>query len=80
MKYLKRIQTDFEKILSELDPSTTYQTAFKKAEEFCKDFARKKSLNGNDYREILDECIDLIDDWFPDISLYEFSEKVGMGA
>jgi hypothetical protein len=76
MKYTKRIQADFEKILVQLDPSTTYQIAFKKAEEFAKEFVSKRKLNSSEYKDILDECIDMIDDWFPEIVVYEFSAKI----
>jgi hypothetical protein len=74
MKYAQRIQKDFEEELAELskDPSTTYTKAYECAERFVKKFAAKKSFNNNEYNEALTICIDLILDWFPDVTIFEF--------
>lgn len=69
-KYTKRVQSDFEKILTDLsnDSSTSFQDALCVAKNYTKDLSGKKSLSEEEQSEVLEECIDMINDWFPDVS------------
>lgn len=72
-KYINKITSEFEEILLELseDSRANYWDAKKKAEAYAKDFSKKKSLNKDEYRGVLEICNDIIQDWFPDISSFE---------
>ena len=67
-KYFNRVQSEFEKILVELSGNyaTTYRDALQKAEEYAKGFGSKKHLTATEQQSILDYCIELIQDWYPD--------------
>lgn len=70
-KYHKRVQNEFEKILIDLsyEPSTCFNDAYKKALEYTDTFANKKHLTKYDRELVLDHCVELIHDWFPQIYL-----------
>jgi hypothetical protein len=71
-KYYNRVQSEFEKILLELsyDSSTSYKDAYKKATEYTTEFSKKKNLSDVEKETIMEFCVELIDDWFPDITYF----------
>jgi len=73
MKYMNRVQSEFEAILLKLseNSSTAYDDAYKSAEKYVEKFFQKKKLNESEKAEIFDLCIDLVNDWFPDTSSVE---------
>lgn len=71
--YINKVKSEFEENLLNLskNPSANYWDARKQAEQYTKDFVKRKSLGKDDYRSILDICLDIIQDWFPDTSVQE---------
>ena len=69
-KYYNRIQKEFEEILLNLskNPKTSFQDAYTEAKKYVNSFAVRKSLSQPDKDIILEYCIDLIQDWYPDIN------------
>ena len=69
-KHLKRVLTDFEEILLKLseDSNACYAVADQKAKEYISEFSKKKNLNNDERNFLLENCIDMIQDWFPDTS------------
>lgn len=71
-KYFNKIHSEFEDILLELSksPMTSYADAYASAEQYSKEFSRKKSLTREEYRVVFDLCLEMVQDWFPDTSSY----------
>jgi hypothetical protein len=76
-KYEKRIQSEFEDILllKLINISTTYQDAYNSAEKYAKEFSNQRKLNKDEYKFILEYCVDMAEQWFPDTSDYNISIK-----
>lgn len=70
-KHLKRVQSEFESILLDLsyDSSATYKKALEQASKYVDDYAKKKSLTQSEQQAVLEYCVDMINDWFPDTSM-----------
>jgi len=68
-KLYNRVQSEFENILVDLskNPATNYSDAYKKAKEYVDNFGKKKSLSDSEKTDIMDYCLDLIADWYPNL-------------
>ena len=69
-KYFNRVHSEFETILLNLSKNTktTYGEALIQAHEYVKKFCAKKNISESEKNEIIDYCVEMIADWFPDVS------------
>lgn len=65
-----RVKSEFENVLLRLgqEPKTTYQTALKEARAYARTLCTKVGFSHKDYEDIMELCVEMIDEWFPDIS------------
>lgn len=72
-KYYNRVVHEFEDVLCELSEnySTTYTDALKAAEQYVQGLNDKKKFSESEKTEVLNICLELIADWFPDTSNIE---------
>lgn len=70
-KHLKRVLSEFEEILFTLskENDVTYQKAEEKAKEYISEFSIKKNLPLEERSFLFNNCVDMIQDWFPDTTL-----------
>ncbi len=68
-KYIKRVVSEFEHILFELSSSANvgYNEAHKQASDYVSEFCAKKNIHAEEQRFLLDSCIEVIQDWFPNV-------------
>ena len=78
-KYTNKIRSEFEEILLDLsqNPKANFWDAKKQAEKYAKEFSNKRSLSKDDFRGVLELCLDIIQDWFPDISSFDNQASFG---
>jgi hypothetical protein len=69
-KYYNRVHSEFESILFNLSKNrkTNYTDALNQAHEYVNKFCSKKNISESEKNEIIDYCVEMISDWFPDVS------------
>lgn len=69
-KYEKRVISEFEEILIQLsnNSTATYRDAYNASLKYVEQFSKKKGLDDEERQEVLELCLDLTQDWFPDVS------------
>lgn len=69
-KYEKRVISEFEEILVQLsnNSTATYRDAYNASIKYAEAFAKRKGLDDDERQEVLELCLELTQDWFPDVS------------